>query len=180
MNKHQKFFILFWLKRQFSQLYCLICFWPRSVITFTIWAMNRFPCYSQSCKCSIYISFQRCQKIESTWKKTTLFALRLPFNDNTPLGYSIALAFSAASILAVGLMVMPFPCIIIGFCQLIISFVNDCITDFRILNKLCRKSNKNPTTKIQKLFCEIVRNFADAKELSAYHLFYTEIWHLSK
>lgn len=87
----------------------------------------------------------------------------MPFNWKTPHGYAIAIFLNFASALSIVLSVLPNACYSIGSHWLSVTFIDDVINDFHILNS---KKFKRRNKEIKQLLIKIIDDVSDLKQLS--------------
>lgn len=92
------------------------------------------------------------------------FLDRLPFNEQTPFGYLIALLYGFLTILSTVFCILPIVCFVIGSNLLITSFIKDITkNDFPILRDKISNGYHN---ELNAQFCGFMRNFSEIKQLS--------------
>lgn len=100
--------------------------------------------------------------------KKSFFLPRMPFNWKTPFGYCITMLIQSTDVYYSGLCGLPIVCFLIGGCYLLKTIVNDITNDLFRLNTVQKSEKDRINTKI--LFCNIIQNFSDTKQLSKIYL----------
>lgn len=91
---------------------------------------------------------------------------RLPFDWQTPFGYSLATSFVFASFFCLAANIASTACFVIGIYWWIKFFIAEIIQNLKNLNKLESEEDPNNFEGMKKLFCLIIQDFSEMKELS--------------
>lgn len=79
----------------------------------------------------------------------------------------MTLVFFSTTTFTVAFTVQPAMCLGIGFCQLIISFIDDITNDVHVLNEFDPKMNECQS-EMKNHFWNLVEDFSNVKQLSIY------------
>lgn len=91
---------------------------------------------------------------------------RLPWNWKTPLGYSLGFFLEGCALLFSTLLSITIICFFVGSSWIIITFVGDITKDLKYLNIDKPNDSNEHHTAAQQPFYNIVKLYADVKELS--------------
>lgn len=95
---------------------------------------------------------------------------RYPFNEQTLLGYPIALLMQCSAAFCVFVCYVPIVCLFVGSCWLISSFVEDLTTElsqhFNVDEQFWQNSATSKPADITNHFIQIIKFHVDAKKLS--------------
>lgn len=93
------------------------------------------------------------------------FALLLPFNWKTPIGFSVFLAFEAFILSTIGLSCVPLISFTAGSCWLVNAFIKDITND---LINFKAKKKRDAQLKAKAHLYKVIKDFADVKQLSEF------------
>lgn len=88
---------------------------------------------------------------------------RLPFTWKTPIGYAIYVTVESLSSIAIGFSILPSACLGIGSYLLVCAVIEVIANEYHVL---CGKATINNGQDMKKLFCSMVGDIADIKQLS--------------